>query len=218
MAKLTKNEVAAIDTAGLLARAEAIREAITAKSVTAEMVGSLFCDLVECCGSVRDALALFLEVNVGELEADIDERLSGADAAALKATSAAQKAEATRVLVDGLLEKLSGQTVYAPTRIEIVRCPLAVTVTNGCEPRIDARLLPTFSLGGVLFMSDNRAVAVTPDGKLTPLAVGRSTVQAVASTAPSVYRTLTITVVPPRLRLGGGGELRLDGRGRLRLT
>ena len=56
--ELTENKIAAIDTAGLQERAKTIRDAVMAKSVTAEQVGSLFFDLIETCGNVRDALAL----------------------------------------------------------------------------------------------------------------------------------------------------------------
>ena len=66
MVKLTENKVAEINTAGLEKRARDIRDAVITKSVTVEMVGSLFADLIEACGNVRDALALFLDTNVQE--------------------------------------------------------------------------------------------------------------------------------------------------------
>ena len=44
MVKLTENKVAEIDTAGLEKRARDIRDAVITKSVTVEMVGSLFAD------------------------------------------------------------------------------------------------------------------------------------------------------------------------------
>ena len=56
----------------MIEQAAAIRDAVTAKSVTAEMVGSLFVSLINAAGSVRDALALFLDTNVNEIIADID--------------------------------------------------------------------------------------------------------------------------------------------------
>ena len=101
--ELTENKLAELDTAALTKKAQAIRDAVMAKSVTAEQVGSLFVDLIGACGNVRDALALFLDTNVPEITADIDSRLAGADAATLAATAAAQKAEATRALVEELV-------------------------------------------------------------------------------------------------------------------
>ena len=97
--ELTENKVAELDTALLKKKAVAIRDAVMAKSVTAEQVGGLFVELIDTCGSVRDALALFLDTNVGEITSDIDRRLSGADEAREAAEVAAQKANATRALV-----------------------------------------------------------------------------------------------------------------------
>ncbi len=51
------------DIAGLLGRAEAIRDAIAAKSISAAHVGSLFCDLVDAAGDTARALSLILAVH-----------------------------------------------------------------------------------------------------------------------------------------------------------
>lgn len=214
--ELTENTVAVIDTAGLQERAKAIRDAVMAKSVTAEQVGSLFFELIDTCGNVRDALALFLDTNVGEITADIDNRLAGADAARQSAEVAAQKADATRALVEELVGALSSQNLYTPTRLE-VKSPTEITLTNMAQPQIEAQVLPKFGLGGVLFISDNKALEITPDGKITPLAVGVSKVNVVATGNTSLYKQLIIAVVPPRIRMAGEG-MRLDGNGNIRLT
>lgn len=114
MVKLTENKVAEIDTSALEKRARDIRDAVVTKSVTVEMVGSLFADLITACGNVRDALALFLDTNVQEITNDIDNRLAGVDAAAKAAAAETQKSEATRALVDNLVGLLSTQNVSAP--------------------------------------------------------------------------------------------------------
>lgn len=214
--ELTENKVAAIDTAGLQERAKTIRDAVMAKSVTAEQVGSLFFDLIETCGNVRDALALFLDTNVGEITADIDNRLAGADAARQSAEVAAQKAEATRALVEELVGVLSSQNLYKPIQLA-VKSPTEITLTNLAQPQIEAHILPKFGLGGVLFICDNKALEITPDGKITPLAVGVSRVNVVATGNTSLYKQLLIAVVPPRMRMAGD-SIRLDGNGNIRLT
>lgn len=214
--ELTENKVAAIDTAGLQERAKTIRDAVMAKSVTAEQVGSLFFDLIETCGNVRDALALFLDINVGEITADIDNRLAGADAARQSAEVAAQKAEATRALVEELVGVLSSQNLYKPIQLA-VKSPTEITLTNLAQPHIEVHILPKFGLGGVLFISDNKALEITPDGKITPLAVGVSRVNVVATGNTSLYKQLLIAVVPPRMRMSGD-FIRLDGNGNIRLT
>lgn len=214
--ELTENKVAELDTALLKKKAVAIRDAVMAKSVTAEQVGSLFVELIDTCGSMRDALALFLDTNVGEITSDIDRRLSGADEAREAAEVAAQKANATRALVEELVGKLSSQNLYQPTRID-VKSPTEITVSNMAQPRIEAQTLPKFGLGGVLFIGDNKALEVTPDGRITPLAVGVSKVNVVASGNTRLFKQLLIAVVPPRMRMAEG-NIRLDGSGNIRLT
>jgi hypothetical protein len=217
MVKLTENKVAEIDTSALEKRARDIRDAVVTKSVTVEMVGSLFADLITACGNVRDALALFLGTNVQEITSDIDNRLAGVDAATKEANAATQKTEATRALVDNLVSVLSSQNVAAPTRLEIIDCPKEVTLGNQQRPRIEAKALPAFGIGSLLFIGGGDVLEVTPDGRIIPLAEGMGKVNVVATVKTSIYKTLTIAVVPPRIRLAGGG-MRLDGKGNIRLT
>lgn len=215
---LTPNTIGEVYTARLREKAIAIRDAVVTKSVTAEDVGSLFVSLIDAAGSVRDALALFLDTNVGEIVADIDNRLSGVDEAAAAASAEVQRCEATRTLVTELVAALSSQNIAAPTRLAIDYAPTEVTLGNQQLPQIHARALPAYGFGSVLFISDNKAVEVTPDGKITPVALGISKVHVVASVKTSIYKTLEIAVVPPRMRLTAGGGLRLDGNGNIRLT
>lgn len=218
MVKLTENKVAEINTSALEKRARDIRDAVVTKSVTVEMVGSLFADLITACGNVRNALALFLDTNVGEITSDIDARLAGVDAATKAATAETQKCEATRTLVDNLVGLLSSQNVAAPTRLEVTDCPKEVTLGNRQRPRIEAKALPAFGIGSLLFVGGGDVLEVTPDGRILPLKEGVGKVNVVATIKTSIYKTLTIAVVPPRIRLTTGGGMRLDGKGNIRLT
>lgn len=87
MKNITPIQVPQLNTGELAARAVAIRDAVAAKTVTAQQVGSLFFELVEHCGNVRDALALFIETNIPEIQQDIDTRLAGVDDAVAKAAA-----------------------------------------------------------------------------------------------------------------------------------
>lgn len=218
MVKLTENKVAEIDTSALEKRARDIRDAVVTKSVTVEMVGSLFADLITACGNVRDALALFLDTNVQEIASDIDNRLAGADAAAKAAKAETQKSEATRTLVENLVSVLSTQNVAAPTRLEVTDSPKEVTLGNQRRPRIEARALPAFGIGSLLFVGGGDVLEVTPDGHIVPLNEGVGKVNVVATVKTSIYKTLTIAIVPPRMRLTTSGGMRLDGKGNIRLT
>lgn len=214
--ELTENVVAEVETEALMARAKAIRDAVMTKSVTAEDVGKLFVDLIEVCGNVRDALALFLDTNVGEIQADIDQRLEGAAAATIAATSATQAAAAATSYLEELLAKLSTQDLSAPTVLE-VKAPAEITIRNSMSPKIKAVTLPTFGIGGAICIGDNKAVEVLPNGVLTPIAVGVSKINVVASGNTDLYKQVSIAVVKPRVRFAGG-VMRLDSNGNIRLT
>lgn len=218
MANLTPINLEALDVAALRARAAAIRDAIEAKSVSASDVGSLFYDLVAACGDVRAALSLFIDTNLPEIQADIDDRLAGVDKAVEKAAAELQRSEASRALVESLVAKLSTQNLAQPLRVDIVSAPGSVTTTNTMRPAIDARLFPRFGLGSIFFYAYGSAARVTPDGHILPLEPGTAHIYAVATGDASVYQHLTIEVVPPRLRLGSTDALRLDAAGNLRLT
>lgn len=218
MENLTPITLPQLDVETLMQRAAAIRDAINAKSVSAQQVGALFYDLVECCGNVRDALALFINTNLPEIQQDIDRRLAGVDSAVEKAAAELQKSEAARALVESLVASLSSQNLAAPLRIDIRRCPGSVTLTNAMRPRIDAALFPRFGLGSIFFYAENSAARITPAGEIIPVEPGTARIYAVATGDTSIYQALTIEVVPPRLRMADGDTLRLDANGNLRFT
>jgi hypothetical protein len=218
MENLTPITLPQLDVETLMQRAAAIRDAINAKSVSAQQVGALFYDLVECCGNVRDALALFINTNLPEIQQDIDRRLAGVDSAVEKAAAELQKSEAARALVESLVASLSSQNLAAPLRIDIRRCPGSVTLTNAMRPRIDAALFPRFGLGSIFFYAENSAARITPAGEIIPVEPGTARIYAVATGDTSVYQALTIEVIPPRLRMADGDTLRLDAKGNLRFT
>lgn len=218
--KLTNIELQAFNPQPLQERAAEIRDAVANKAVTPTMVGALFADLIDACGDIRTALQLFLGTNVPEITQSIDDRLAGVDSAAETATSAAQRAEATRALVVELTETLQAQAVSRPTPTQVVidSCPQEVTLAYGVQPCIKARAVPGYCEGGVLFIADNRALLITPDGIITPTAPGSTIVNVVAVANSTVYKQLTIAVVPPRIRTTGAGGMRLDKNGNIRLT
>ena len=218
MKNITPIPVPQPDIKTLAEQALAIRDAVQAKTISAQQVGSLFFDLVECCGNVRDALAMFINTNLPEIQQDIDQRLAGVDSAVKKAAAELQKSEAARNLVESLVASLSSQNLAKPIRIDIRRCPNSVTVTNTMRPHIDAVLYPRFGLGSIFFYAENSSARVTPDGEIIPIQPGTAQIYAVATGNSSVYQTLSIEVVPPRLRLSKSDSLRFDTKGNLRLT
>lgn len=207
----------ALDVATLLPRAENIRDAIQAKSITAAEVGLLFVDLINATGDANAALRMFLSATVPEVLANIDARLAGVDAAVDSAAAELQRSEASRALVESLVSQLSSQNLAAPSRVDIISAPRTVTLGNPVKQQIRAALFPRFGLGSVLAMCGDSALSVAPDGVITPLTLGRAVVNLVATSDTSIYESLCIDVVPPRLRLSSAG-LRLDAKGNIRLT
>lgn len=201
-------------------RASAIRDAVANKAVTPAMVGELFVDLIDTCGDIRTALQLFLDTSLPEITQDINDRLAGADAAAQAATAEVQRAEAARLLVEELTATLQAQATTKPTPKQVVidYCPAEVTLADGVHPQIKARAVPGYGDGGVLFIADNRALMITPDGIITPTATGTTVVNAAAVYKSTVYEQLTIAVVSPRIRTTAAGCMRLDNNGNIRLT
>lgn len=218
--ELTKIELQAFDPQALREKAVEIRDAVANLSVTPAMVGTLFTELIDACGDMRTALELFLTVNLPEITQDIDTRLSGVDAATQAATVATQRAEATRTLVEELTATLQAHAVTtpAPKQVVIDYCPKEVTLADGVRPQIKARAVPGYGDGGVLFIADNRALMITPDGIITPTATGTTVVNVVSVLKSTVYKQLAIAVVPPRIRMTSANCMRLDKNGNIRLT
>ncbi|TGG37144.1 hypothetical protein EZ315_15245 [Duncaniella freteri] len=142
MEPLTQNDLKQLDTAALLLQAQAIRDAVAAKTVSARQVGELFCGLIEACDDINAAVSLFLSVNLPEILADIDKRLAGADTAAADTRAELQKSEAARARIDSLISQLSGQSLAAPLRVDIISAPRTVTLANPVRQQIRARLFP----------------------------------------------------------------------------
>ncbi len=218
--ELTQIELKEFATQPLQERAAAIRDAVANKAVTPAMVGELFADLIDTCGDIRTALALFLGTNIPEITANIEERMAGVDSATEAAAAETQRTEATRKLVEELTATLQAQVVTKPTPKQVVidESPTEVTLADDVHPRIKARAVPGYCEGGVLFVADGRALMITPDGIITPTATGTTMVSVVAVQKSTVYKQLTIAVVPPRIRTTSAGSMRLDANGNIRLT
>ena len=106
------------------------------------------------------------------------------------------------------------------------RCSLAmnlvynerITNRNTVAQKITATLTPVNPRGNVLFLGDNLAVTVFPDGGFVVNRVGQSKVHCIPTDNTSLYRTITIDVVEPVLRTVAATSLRFLANGNLRLT
>lgn len=142
---------------------------------------------------------------------------SEALAAAARASSTATTAEAEIEKMKQLQESISGAASLAPTRMELTYTK-RITQRNPYVQRIVAKMFPSYSLQNVLFLGDDVAVSVDPAGVVTPLKIGTSRIHVIPTQATHLYKTINVTVQAPSARLTGGGKIRIDSKGRIRLT
>ena len=142
---------------------------------------------------------------------------SEALAAAARASSTVTTAEAEIEKMKQLQESISGAASLAPTRMELTYTK-RITQRNPYVQRIVAKMFPSYSLQNVLFLGDDVAVSVDPAGIVTPLKIGTSRIHVIPTQATHLYKTINVTVQAPSVRLTGGGKIRIDSKGRIRLT
>lgn len=136
-----------------------------------------------------------------------------ATTAANEATAAAQEATEEAVnATDNVLLTLgrlvpTGMTVESVTRL---------TVGNVKPNYIKAALSPASAMQNVIFISDNKAITVGTDGRITVVGRGKSTVHVIPTCNTALAKTLLIEVVAPALRKATNSSLRLTQSGALR--
>ena len=145
------------------------------------------------------------------------QKATAADNAANLAGETAEEARATIVRLEELEESLVGQYKMIPTGMNL-DYPPRITFRNTVPRRITYELLPTNTGRNVLFLGDDNAVSVQPDGSLTVNRTGISKIHVIPTENTSIYRTIQITVAEPELRRVKSNSLRLMGNGSFRLT
>jgi hypothetical protein len=146
-----------------------------------------------------------------------DQKATAADNAANLAGETAEEARATIVRLEELEESLVGQYKMIPTGMNL-DYPPRITFRNTVPRRITYELLPTNTGRNVLFLGDDNAVSVQPDGSLTVNRTGISKIHVIPTENTSIYRIIQITVAEPELRRVKSNSLRLMGNGSFRLT
>lgn len=146
-----------------------------------------------------------------------DQKATAADNAANLAGETAEEARATIVRLEELEESLVGRYKMIPTGMNL-DYPPRITFRNTVPRRITYELLPTNTGRNVLFLGDDNAVSVQPDGSLTVNRTGISKIHVIPTENTSIYRTIQITVAEPELRRVKSNSLRLMGNGSFRLT
>ncbi len=222
-------------------RAIEIRTATLPGENTPERVGSLLEDIVDHQDRVDTSLETFTD-ELAETNRTIEENKAGSGA---KISYMAESREITlknyekKVLsfanlphatpkVPGLMSaadkaKLDGLPgsifeVLIPTDLK-VSCLERITISNKEPVYIKAELTPATVLKNIIFISDNRAALVGADGKITPVAEGKSRISIIPTCNTALAKTILIEVGRPLVRLvNSKSSLRLLSGGRFRFT
>lgn len=165
---------------------------------------------------------------------------SAANSAAQTADNAAQRAQAATTAANTATTNANNATAAAieakedceeviaaaaeleplnlvPTAMT-VEYPSRLLVGNMAENFIRATLTPTSVKPNVLFLGDDKAVSVTPDGRITILAAGISIIHVIPTCNVALYKTIQIKVSEPTVRLVTLSSIRLTANGNFRFN
>ncbi len=147
-----------------------------------------------------------------------------ANTATQNAQDAAVETQAERVLTEQTRQRLESVTDRAeqvaqpiPSGLR-VETPAPVTIGNPVPRYIAAKVLPLSALQNIIFQTDGTVAGIEPDGRIVPKEPGTQLVHIIPTGGTRYYKTVTLTVVAPSLRLSSGNSLRLDASGNIRLT
>lgn len=165
---------------------------------------------------------------------------STANSAAQTANNAAQRAQAATTAANTATTNASNATAAAieakedceeviaaaagmeplnlvPTAMT-VEYPSRLLIGNMAENFIRATLAPTSVKPNVLFLGDDKAVSVTPDGRITILSAGVSVIHVIPTCNVALYKTIQIKVSEPTVRLVTLSSIRLTANGNFRFN
>ena len=134
---------------------------------------------------------------------------SNATAAAIEAKEDCEEVIAAAAELEPLNLVPTAMTVEYPSRL---------LVGNMAENFIRATLTPASVKPNVLFLGDDKAVSVTPDGRITILAAGTSIIHVIPTCNVVLYKTIQIKVSKPTVRLVTLSSIRLTANGNFRFN
>lgn len=141
--------------------------------------------------------------------------------AAKTATSNANEATGDARVVIARLEELEESLIskykLIPTSMKL-NYPKKVTYRNTQPFKVEVELLPVDTGRNVLFLGDDRAVSITPDGVFMINGVGMSKIHVIPTENTGIYQTIQIEVQEPGIRFTSGRGMRLSGSGGIILT
>lgn len=135
--------------------------------------------------------------------------------AGASASAAAQTAGEKIVELEALMKAISGESAAAPAILE-VSVPATISTKNKKVQRIDARLLPSYVMQNLLYQrEEGSSLKVNPSGNLTVIGTGTTTFYVIPPGNTELWKEVSITVRPPRMRLTSSGKIRRSTRMRI---
>lgn len=135
--------------------------------------------------------------------------------AGASANAAAQTAGEKIVELEALMKAISGESAAAPAILE-VSAPATISTKNKKAQRIDARLLPSYVMQNLLYQrEEGSSLKVDPSGNLTVTGTGTTTFYVIPPGNTELWKSVSITVRPPRMRLTSSGKIRRSTRMRI---
>ena len=143
---------------------------------------------------------------------------SNAEAATDEANTAKDNAvEATTATQTATADLKTWLGSILPTGL-VVKCLTWITKGNLAEKRIDAILTPDNAAKNVIYLSDNKSVAVDPFGRISVVGTGKSTVHVIPTMNTALAKTVIIEVGEPSLRMTSQTSMRFTSTGALRFN
>lgn len=193
-------------------------------TVTANNAGSkVLKDSAAAIKDVQGKTAAAIKQAELEVAADILKNDTATDTAIKATQTATEKAvtaagAATQEATQVTAEVKDAITRLIPTGMS-VDAPIHLTLGNVSPNYIKARLQPENTIHNVIYISDNRAVDVDPEGRVTIVAKGTSRVHVIPTCNTKLAQTISIVVTEPTMRMGDRhGQMRFTSTGAIRFN
>lgn len=155
--------------------------------------------------------------NADNARKGLEEIKSATESATANANEATGDARVVIARLEELEESLISKYKLIPTSMKL-NYPKKVTYRNTQPFKVEVELLPVDTGRNVLFLGDDRAVSITPDGVFMINGVGMSKIHVIPTENTGIYQTIQIEVQEPGIRLTSGNGMRLSGSGGIILT
>ena len=99
-----------------------------------------------------------------------------------------------------------------------VSYPRVITLGNRYEKFINAILSPAKVYKNIIYLGDNKAVEIAPDGRINVVAAGVSTIHVIPTCHVELYQTIQIQVINPTMRLNTRSSMRFTSQGNIRFN